>query len=278
MGTEGSRARDGEPADRGVAYLIGEAAKMAGVSPTMVRVWEREGLIETRRSASGYRYFGEREISRLRRIAHLRKVERLNTEGIRRALAQDGDGQVRRPVSPEVSLGVRLRELRQTKGMTLKESSEASGLSPSFLSSLERDQTGATPATLRRLVTAYGATMSAIVRQDSPPLVQHKEPGDRRRVSMHGLVMEQLIDGQTAIDASICTVEPGTGSGGSYVHDGEELILMLEGELIVLLETGEEHALGPGDSLYYPSTIGHEWRNPGDVVAKLLWACTPATF
>jgi DNA-binding transcriptional MerR regulator/quercetin dioxygenase-like cupin family protein len=265
------------PSDRGVAYTVGEAARLAGVSATTVRVWEREGLVESRRSRSGYRYFGEGDIARLRRIAYLRRVEKLNSAGIKRVLSESGELDSDAAQSNEVRLGARLRELRQKAGRTLEEAAAAAGLSPSFLSSLERDQTGAAPATLHRLMHSYGATLSSLMRSDSSTTAQVKHPGHRRTVRSHGVSMEQLVDGQTLLDASITSLEPGGASGGTFSHEGEELVYVLEGQLEVVLG-GERYELGPGDSLYYPSSIEHGWSNPGAEVVRTVWVCTPSTF
>lgn len=50
-------------------YQIGEAARSVGLSVEGLRFYERRGLIEpSRRSRSGYRLYGEREVERLRFI------------------------------------------------------------------------------------------------------------------------------------------------------------------------------------------------------------------
>lgn len=54
---------------------IGDAAKAAGVSPKMIRHYEQTGLLpEAERSESGYRLYGEREVSVLRFIRQSRRL------------------------------------------------------------------------------------------------------------------------------------------------------------------------------------------------------------
>jgi DNA-binding transcriptional MerR regulator len=50
---------------------INEAAETTGWSPRMLRYIERAGLIEPRRSESGYRLFGPEELQRLRTLREL---------------------------------------------------------------------------------------------------------------------------------------------------------------------------------------------------------------
>src|SRR4029078_10862040 len=53
------------------ALTINEAAETTGWSPRMLRYVERVGLVEPRRSESGYRLYGPAELQRLR---HLREL------------------------------------------------------------------------------------------------------------------------------------------------------------------------------------------------------------
>jgi quercetin dioxygenase-like cupin family protein len=94
----------------------------------------------------------------------------------------------------------------------------------------------------------------------------------------HGVTVEQLADGNAQMEPQIFTVEPGAGSEGSYSHDGEEFVFVLEGSFEVLLNEEERYLLRVGDSLYYPSSVVHAWRNPGRERARVIWVNTPPTF
>ena len=50
---------------------INEAAETTGWSPRMLRYVERVGLVEPRRSESGYRLYGPAELQRLRTLREL---------------------------------------------------------------------------------------------------------------------------------------------------------------------------------------------------------------
>ncbi|MGL6021122.1 MAG: cupin domain-containing protein [Gibbsiella quercinecans] len=66
-------------------------------------------------------------------------------------------------------------------------------------------------------------------------------------------------------------------SDGQIEHHGEEMGYVLEGELELHLGEDIWH-LEPGDSFYFPSHVPHGYRNPGTVVARVLWVNTPVTF
>lgn len=70
---------------------IGEAAAAAGVSPKMVRHYEQIGLLpEARRTDSGYRQYGEREVNALRFVRQSRGLG-FSIEQIRELIGLWGD-------------------------------------------------------------------------------------------------------------------------------------------------------------------------------------------
>jgi MerR family redox-sensitive transcriptional activator SoxR len=70
----------------GVELSIGEVAERAGVAPSALRFYEREGLIAAHRSDGGQRRY-DREV--LRRVAFIRAAQRvgLSLDDIRASLA-----------------------------------------------------------------------------------------------------------------------------------------------------------------------------------------------
>ena len=64
-------------------YLkIGEVARLAGISPSMIRSWERLGLTRPQRTASKYRVYTPQDVKLLKRARFLRKVRGLNAAAI----------------------------------------------------------------------------------------------------------------------------------------------------------------------------------------------------
>src|SRR5687768_4790411 len=59
-------------------HSIGETSRLTGVSRGMLRVWERERLINPKRTPGGHRLYSSNDVLRLRQIARLRRVDRLN--------------------------------------------------------------------------------------------------------------------------------------------------------------------------------------------------------
>src|SRR5688572_20457765 len=151
------------PLPRSVAsapLTVGEAAQTVGCSPATVRLWERQGLLHPKRTASGYRIYDADQVARLRRIARLRSVDRLNAPAIRRILSV-ADGHISRR-QPGTMLGPQLRALRHARKLTLSKAAEKADVSVSFLSALEKGDSGVSVATLRRVLALYGTTLAEL--------------------------------------------------------------------------------------------------------------------
>jgi len=60
-------------------------------------------------------------------------------------------------------------------------------------------------------------------------------------------------------------------------HIGEEFVYVLDGQIIVNLE-GTDYTVKTGETMHYPSTIAHFWRNPLKKEARLLSTTSNTIF
>jgi MerR family transcriptional regulator/heat shock protein HspR len=80
-------ARDG---DERAVYVISVAAELAGLHPQTLRIYERRGLVEPKRTEGGSRRYSERDIAHLRHILDLTESG-LNLEGVKRVLELEAE-------------------------------------------------------------------------------------------------------------------------------------------------------------------------------------------
>jgi len=82
--------RGERPDDRAV-YIISIAAELAGVHPQTLRMYERKGLLQPKRSAGNTRRYSERDIARLRLIQQLTQEQGINLAGARIIMEMEGE-------------------------------------------------------------------------------------------------------------------------------------------------------------------------------------------
>jgi DNA-binding transcriptional MerR regulator/mannose-6-phosphate isomerase-like protein (cupin superfamily) len=263
--------------DPGKPYLkIGEVARMVGVSPSAIRAWERLGLARPERTESKYRLYSAQDVRLLKRARFLRRVRGMNAPAIVEMLKRDGH--VKPTADGTVSaIGSRLRQLRTKRGASLAQVAAAVGISVGFLSAIERSHMTASVGTLRKLARYYKTnildffdTMERNGRVVRPKSRKVLEAGP-------GVRLELLAWGNTVMEPHLFRIKPSASSGDSYMHEGEEFLLVMRGELEIALGD-EKFRLKSGDSFYFESSTPHRWRNPGRVETWVLWVNTPPTF
>ena len=272
-----TRTRRKASAARVGLLTVSETARILGVSPSTLRLWESVGLITPARSNGRYRLYGPELLEVLKRIKYLRDVKQLNLPGIRQMLGKTVTAKHANRSRP-TELGPRLRRLRKRAGLGVVDAAKKAKISAGFLSAIELSRANPSVATLQRLTATYGTTVLDFY--DVPKQSNHLvRPRDRRAIqTQSGVRIELLSIGARQLESQIFRIQPGAGSDGAYSHQGEEFIYMMSGTLEIWLDELECHTLTEGDSFWFESTVGHRWYNPSSEEAVLLWINTPPTF
>jgi len=251
-----------------------------GTSPSSLRSWEQMGLIRPVRSQGHFRLYTQQVLDAAKRILHLRRKKGLNLAGIAHFLESESRaGAVPAPILvPSRKISSTLLRLRKKNSLTLADVSRKTWISVSFISALERGETNPSIATLQKLATLYGTNVRSFFGGQgvSRPFTRAR---DRKVLQPQpGVRIEELAVGDTMMDPSLYRIAPGRSSGGSYRHEGEEFVYVLQGRLEMWLDEVDRYILERGDCLYFKSTQAHLWRNASTRETVLLWVNTPPTF
>jgi len=181
----------------------------------------------------------------------------------------------------DFDLGARLRRLRRSQELTLRELAGRAQVTESFLSQVERGVASPSVASLQRIAHGLGLSIAQLFEsgQRAGRVVRRK---DRRHVSYGGLgaVDEFLTPAEaTRLQVILSTIEPGGGTGDEpYSHESdEEVVVVLEGELDLWV-ADEHYHLAEGDTITYASRLPHRNKNRGSTAARVLFCLTPPSF
>ena len=200
----------------------------------------------------------------------MRRVELVNGPGIRRLLARA------RGSASRID-GARLRHLRESRGLGLRDAADRCGMSASHLSAIERGSANPSVAALQRITRAYDTTLVELTSSHTSGRVVRRT--ERAVTALgDGVRIEQLALRPGQLEPHLFVLEPGATSEGAYAHDGEEFLYVLAGAVTIWIGTTECHDLRVGDALTFPSTLPHRWRNTAGEETRLLWINTPPTF
>lgn len=179
-----------------------------------------------------------------------------------------------------MNIGMKIKQLRTEKEITLKELSMKSDLSIGFLSQLERGLTTIAVDSLEKLAEILGVHLTCffdyprkekgkVLRSYEQEILDIDEGGFIKYSLSSDLENKQLLP-------RLIEILPQKKEEEiiSYAHDGEEFVYVLEGILTVYID-GEMHEVYPGDSVHMDSNLTHNWANYTNKKVKLLAVNTP---
>lgn len=185
------------------------------------------------------------------------------------------------PDTSTARLGAIIRSHRSGK-FTLQELASTAGISVGLLSQIERGKGNPSFKTMQKIADALDLRIGDLV-EASPSTrggtVVRK--GERTRVQFgsEGLVYEFFTPNlRGRLEMLQTSVPPGfSNRGHPFHHDGEECVVVMEGELAVEVD-GVEHTLRAGDAITYDSAAPHWWENRSERPAVIVGAVTPPSF
>ena len=181
--------------------------------------------------------------------------------------------------SEPLDLGVRVRELRKSRGWTLEQAAQQAGLARSTLSKIENGQMSPTYDALKKLAVGLQISFPQLF---TPPVkdqvngrmtltksgegAAHITTTYEHELLADGLTKKQMLPYRARVRArSIDEFD------GWVRHDGEEFLYVLTGVVRLYTEFYEPIDMRRGDSAYYDASMGHNVISISEEDATILW-------
>ena len=175
-----------------------------------------------------------------------------------------------------ITIGPRIKALRDSGDLSLRDLAERSGVSAPMLSQVERGETSPTLAVATKIAAGLDLTLSQLLRLDEADSVSVVRAGDRRRGGKGGHAFEILTAPLPGLRAELSrhVLSAGSqtgGAGDNPMHEaGSREITLVEAGPVVLVIDGEEHELATGDTVTFDADLPHHFQNPGPGEAAIL--------
>jgi transcriptional regulator with XRE-family HTH domain len=184
-----------------------------------------------------------------------------------------------------VSLGERLREIRKTEGWTLAEVAEKSGLATSTVSKVERGLMSLSYDRFMQLADGLGIDISELFSPRGESFASNSfavtRTGDgghhETDLYVYDMLGAELLNKQMVPMMGLIRAHDVQDFSEYVKHDGEEFLMVLEGELEVHIEGRDPVLLGVHDSIYFDSGMGHLYVSAGKQDAQIVVVCTSLT-
>ena len=178
-------------------------------------------------------------------------------------------------------LGTEIKTRRTEMGLSLRDLASKTGLSPTFISSLERGIGNPTLDSMRKVANALNIPIFRLMggEVDRSPVVRHDH---RKHLTLHpGHVRIEIMTPTLTRKMVAFQVRASAAEGNLVVQPlaepTEEFLVVLSGRLRIVL-TGQTYELEPGDSVYFEGRDLESLHVISDEVACYISAITPPVF
>jgi transcriptional regulator with XRE-family HTH domain len=181
------------------------------------------------------------------------------------------------PLDPTV-IGARVKALRESSSLSLRDLAERSGVSAPMLSQVERGETSPTLSVAARIAAGLELRLSQFLRLDEGSAVtvvrsSQRQRGGNARRGHRFEVMTSSQPGQRA-ELSRHTLAAGGTTGAADdppIHEpGSRETALVERGSVVLVCDGQRHKLSEGDCVTFDADLPHHFENQTTVEAAFL--------
>jgi len=177
----------------------------------------------------------------------------------------------------EAEIGIRIKQFRKLRKLTLQGLANYTGFSKGYLSKLEKSVKAPPISTLGKIAKVLGVSIAVLLgeeRHNSPISItrKHERPLVAERSALYGYSYQAVAPRypNRRSEPYILTLPPKVKyRGGMFQHDGEELLFVLQGRM--KFQYGdEEHIMEVGDSAYFDASVPHLALQEGTEKTKCL--------
>jgi transcriptional regulator with XRE-family HTH domain len=169
-----------------------------------------------------------------------------------------------------------LRARRKSRGMSLDDLANASGVSRAALSQIETHKSNPTVGLLWKIAVGLGVPFAELIGEVKGGIsVLRRADGSVLRSLDGKLESRPLAPAGTSPLVELYELRlsaRSTHAADAHAPGTHELVVVLSGSLRMRVSTGadeaEVHELGAGDSISFPADVPHAYENPGGSEAR----------
>ncbi len=177
-----------------------------------------------------------------------------------------------------MSIGEKIKSLRQQLSLTQSELADRAELSKGFISQVERDLTSPSIATLTDILECLGTDLQGFFSESGNEKIAFAPADLFEKDYDYGKIVWLVPNAQkNEMEPIRLTIKAGHTTEPDNPHTGEEFGYVLSGRLVLHLG-GKTHAIRKGGSFYYEASVPHYLENPGKTDAEIIWVSTPPNF
>jgi transcriptional regulator with XRE-family HTH domain len=176
------------------------------------------------------------------------------------------------------AVGARVKALRESAGLSLRDLAARSGVSAPMLSQVERGETSPTLTVASRIAAGLDLRLSQLLRLDEGGAVtivrasERQRGGNARRGHRFEVLTASLPGQRAELSRHVLAPDGATGATDDPpMHEpGSRETALIERGAVALVCDGQRYELKAGDCVTFDADLPHHFENPTDQEAALL--------
>jgi transcriptional regulator with XRE-family HTH domain len=179
----------------------------------------------------------------------------------------------------KISIGERIKMLRQAKNLTQQEMASRAGLTKGFISQIERNHTSLSVESLIGILDALDEKPSTFFNGafDEKIVFKVKDRVELEREDVKTFQILVPAAQNRLMDPALLELGAGEKTPEEEPHEGEEFGFVLAGSIDIMLG-GKAYKLKKGECFYFKATKKHFIVNRRNNKAYVLWVSSPPNF
>ena len=181
-----------------------------------------------------------------------------------------------------IDVGLKIRNLRKSKNLSIANLSEYTGLSAGLISQIERNKVVPSIKVMWKIAKELNVNIGYFFEEENAEDVIVRK-NNRKRIQTNDstktyeLLMPDLVNKN--LELLLITLNGETKRNKGLVsHEGEECGYIIKGKMKLIFDT-KEYIQEEGDSFYFKSNVSHVYENyDKDKECILICAMTPPSF
>lgn len=180
-----------------------------------------------------------------------------------------------------VSVGSKVKSIREAKKITIEQVSERSGLTVEQIEIIEQNQNLPSLAPLIKIARVLGVRLGTFLddndnigpvvcrKEDKPESISFSSETANSHNHLNFFALAQTKAGRH-MEPFLIDIDSASKNGYQLSsHEGEEFIFVLEGQIEITYGKNK-YVLNAGDSIYYDSIVDHNVHAANESKAKML--------
>jgi len=161
------------------------------------------------------------------------------------------------------NIGNRIRRLRKSNRLTIKQLAAGCDLSPNAISLVERGEVAPSVATLCKIARALGVSASSLFQEICSPEVVVQRAGAPRQDTLTNITLQSLTCSLPQKPERKITAFSDQEEEFTHPSTTRQSLLCLCGAVIFEVDD-QTYCLKPGDTITFNGSAYHRWRNSDD--------------